>query len=429
MHMRFAKLATYLVMALILGSVRAETPHVPNLPPAKLDSGGFLHVAQNRDDFQSYDNYDLNGVELRALKNVDPQTCSTACRFDNRCEAFTFNKWERKCSLKTSAVSSRFDPISVAGVPAGAALPPEANMPWKMQRFSARSFRADPYRSESTPSYEQCERICESDKDCVALSYVSSQRTCKLFGAIGTYSTDQTVDSEIKHQVAPDEAQAQAQQDREKALLGDCDRSAAFPSDPTLPQGVTGVAFNQIDAAKAVPACREALRVHPNDPRIAFQLGRALDKMGGSNADLEAVKQYRFAADAGHAGAMNNLGNLYQNGRGVEKNELEGLRWYQKAADAGLIIASLNIGAAYQNGLGVSKDAAKAAGLYRQAAQAGSAAAMSYLGVMYREGNGVGKDQAEAARWFTRSAEAGYPDGMNNIGVMYSNGTGVERSR
>ena len=165
---------------------------------------------------------------------------------------------------------------------------------------------------EGMPSYEQCERICENDEQCVGVSYFSSNNTCKRVGTIATYSTDQTVDSGIKHQIAPDEAQAQAQQDREKALLGDCDRSAAFPSDPTLPHGITGVAFNQIDAAKAVPACREALRVHPNDPRVAFQLGRALDKMGGSNADLEAVKQYRFAADAGHAGAMNNLGNIYR---------------------------------------------------------------------------------------------------------------------
>ena len=104
-------------------------------------------TAQNRLDFQSYDNYDLNGTELSVLKEVPLQTCFGACRSDSRCQAFTFDKWKRQCSLKTNIISTRFDPISIAGILAGASLPPEANMPWKMQRLPGTRLTSDAYES------------------------------------------------------------------------------------------------------------------------------------------------------------------------------------------------------------------------------------------------------------------------------------------
>ena len=70
--------------------------------------------------------------------------------------------------------------------------------------------------------------------------------------------------------------------------------------------------------------------------------------------------RYRMSADAGDAEAMLNLGVMYENGRGVPKDEAEAVRWYRKSADAGDTKAMLNLGRAYENGQGVPKDAAEA---------------------------------------------------------------------
>ena len=54
------------------------------------------------------------------------------------------------------------------------------------------------------------------------------------------------------------------------------------------------------------------------------------------SAQPEAVAELRAAADQGHAPAQVNLGVLYENGRGVgRENFAEAVRWYQQAAQQG----------------------------------------------------------------------------------------------
>lgn len=466
--MRFILFATSIVSLFVsdlhAGSIRepkSTSPHVV----------GVMRFAQNRPDLISYDNYDLLGSDLRSLKNVDLKKCSAACQADGECQAFSFNKWDHQCTLKKTLTSRRFEPSSVSGVAVNASLPPEANLPWSMQRFLGKNFSnfsANAFRSENGASYEQCERVCEDDAECVALTYLNSQRTCKLFGTIGVPSDEQGIDSGIKHQTLLDETASSSQDANRQRLLKnladagddltalrrflgecggtcpldlrttaqssidlavavtDCDRLAASPSDPGRPAGLVGVEFDQIDAVHAIPACRVAVGLRPNNPRLVFELGRALNKIGG-DANVESAERYRFAADAGNAAAMNNLANMYQSGRGVAKDEAEAFRWYLKAADAGVLTATVNLGVAYQHGFGVVRNAGEAVRFYRQAAEAGSAAGMNYLGVMYRDGDGVPKDPAEALRWFSRSADAGSSGGMTNLGIMYLNGSGVEK--
>jgi hypothetical protein len=108
----------------------------------------------------------------------------------------------------------------------------------------------------------------------------------------------------------------------ETLLLLQCDLLASHPGDRSRPSGIPGVYINLVDSANAVAACRNALRLRPNDLRIAFQLGRGLQKNGSQSAMAEAAQLYRLAADQGLAGAQTNLGVLYESGRGeVEKND------------------------------------------------------------------------------------------------------------
>ena len=147
---------------------------------------------------QAYDNYDLIGTELRGLPNTNLQTCSAACQSDNRCQAFSYNKWTQQCSLKATIGRLRFEPSSLAGV--SGPMPATADLPWEIMSLQGQSFNGTPYSSPTTATYDQCTRRCQDDPQCVGLSYVTQQRTCKLFQSIEGYSDDQSTDSGIKHQ-------------------------------------------------------------------------------------------------------------------------------------------------------------------------------------------------------------------------------------
>jgi len=204
----------------------------------------------------------------------------------------------------------------------------------------------------------------------------------------------------------------------------DCDRFAASPSDADRPASVPGVAFDQIDAGRAISACRAALTQYPQDQRLTYILARALQ--AGQQFD-EAARLYRKAADAGNAPAMISLGGMYRDGRGVAKDEAEAVRLYRKAADAGNAAAIARLGFMYKDGRGVAKDDAEAVRLYRKAADAGNATAMNNLGFMYETGRGVAKDDAEAVRLYRKAADAGDATAMANLGFMYLEGRGVAK--
>ncbi len=205
------------------------------------------------------------------------------------------------------------------------------------------------------------------------------------------------------------------------SVVGECDRLAGSPDD-SGPTRVVGIPVNAIDPGRAVPACRAAHTAHPEDLRITFELGRALDKAG----DAEAALLYRIVAEAGDPRGMNNLGSVYERGDVIAKNDAEAVRWYRKAADAGYAPGMSNLGFMYERGLGVAKDEAEAVRWFRKAAEGGNGLGMNSLGRMYHRGvGGVAKDDAEAVRWYRKSAAAGEVFAMSNLGWMYANGAGV----
>ena len=110
-----------------------------------------------------------------------------------------------------------------------------------------------------------------------------------------------------------------------------------------------------------------------------------------------AHKEFMAAALGGDATAQNSLGVMYDNGRGVPKDDRKAVNWYRKAADQGYADAQFNLGIAYDNGQGVPKDEQLAVSWYRKAADQGNAEAQNNLGTMYEKGQGVSKDEKQAA--------------------------------
>ena len=130
-------------------------------------------------------------------------------------------------------------------------------------------------------------------------------------------------------------------------------------------------------------------------------------------------------AEAGDAEAQTELGERYEDGRGVVQDYAVALSWFRRAADQGHAPGQAALGFMYGTGRGVGRDYAEAVRWYRRAAEQGHAGGQNNLGVMYRDGRGVVQDYGEAVRWFRRAADQGYASAQNNLGRMYATGRGV----
>ena len=102
-------------------------------------------------------------------------------------------------------------------------------------------------------------------------------------------------------------------------------------------------------------------------------------------------------------------------------------RWFRRLAEQGVARAQAALGLMYENGRGVRRNDAEAVRWYRRAAEQGFAAAQSALGVMYAKGRGVPQSDKEAVRWFRRAAEGGDALAQGILGKFYENGVGVPR--
>jgi hypothetical protein len=135
----------------------------------------------------------------------------------------------------------------------------------------------------------------------------------------------------------------------------------------------------------------------------------------GGGDPAEAARWYRRAAEQGHAGAQNNLGLLYEEGRGVEQDLSEAGRWYRLAAERGLVAGQVNLARMYEEGRGTAQDFGQAARWYRQAADQGHAEAQYRLGRLYGQGQGVQADAKKAARWYRKAAHRGHLQALDAL--------------
>lgn len=131
--------------------------------------------------------------------------------------------------------------------------------------------------------------------------------------------------------------------------------------------------------------------------------------------DAQAAYWYELSAKLGNAGAQNNLGNLYADGRGVDQDDAQAVYWYRLAAEQGNAAAQRNLGYMYETGRGVAQDDAQAVYWFKLSAEQGNAAAQYDLGDMYENGRGVEQDISEAIRWYKLAAAQGVADAQDAL--------------
>jgi TPR repeat protein len=121
----------------------------------------------------------------------------------------------------------------------------------------------------------------------------------------------------------------------------------------------------------------------------------------------EALKWYRLAADQDYPEAENNLGTMYESGRGIPQDDAVAVRWFRLAALHKNAKAETNLGLMYANGKGVTQDFAEARKWLQSAADHGEVKAQSNLGALYATGRGVPQSYVEAAKWYGLAAKRG----------------------
>ena len=72
---------------------------------------------------------------------------------------------------------------------------------------------------------------------------------------------------------------------------------------------------------------------------------------------------------------------MYEQGRGVPKNEKEAIRWFILAADQGHADAQYKLGVRYKFGWGVTRNEEEAIRLWKLAANQGNVKAQNVLGL------------------------------------------------
>jgi hypothetical protein len=139
----------------------------------------------------------------------------------------------------------------------------------------------------------------------------------------------------------------------------------------------------------------------------------------------KAFRELKAAAEAGQAEAQFDLGVLYAQGRGVQRDLTEATRWYRKAAEQGNAEAEFALGQMYSLGWGVPRDEADALRWLEMANDPDSTGPPTDWALV--EGYGVAKDDKEAAHWYQLAAEKGHAEAQYNLGRLYATAKGVPR--
>jgi hypothetical protein len=152
-------------------------------------------------DFVVHDNRDIDGGDLRSFKNADLQSCKSTCTADLQCLAYSFDKWNGWCFLKSAADSLRLEPSSIVGIRQNLSQPPAANVAVLVERFRGKYFPGNGYRTSLSKSFETCEQTCRSDDECVAYTFQRNDSQCKLFETTSEYLNNSFAISGVKRQI------------------------------------------------------------------------------------------------------------------------------------------------------------------------------------------------------------------------------------
>jgi TPR repeat protein len=150
--------------------------------------------------------------------------------------------------------------------------------------------------------------------------------------------------------------------------------------------------------------------------------GNALYRRGKACDDAknyeEAALWYEEAVKFRHPAAMNNLGMLYEQGKGVAKNDQVAARLYQQSANAGYVPGMHHLACCFSDGTGVKRDDKAAVHWFERAVARNCAVSMTGLAILYMKGQGVNQDMNKAVELLNEAARRGEPNAKLTLQEM-----------
>jgi len=131
-----------------------------------------------------------------------------------------------------------------------------------------------------------------------------------------------------------------------------------------------------------------------------------ITEISAANADMVFDFQMKLA-QKGNAEAQFKVGEMYESGRGVEKNMIEAKRWINKAAAQGNQAAGYKLLYYDLQKNGVTKDNKAKLGDLQDAARDGDGYAQYYVGLMHSHGVGLKKNSNVALDWLGKASLVG----------------------
>lgn len=166
-----------------------------------------------------------------------------------------------------------------------------------------------------------------------------------------------------------------------------------------------------------------------------------LSGLGGAEQSYENAKYwFQKSADQNNGYAQYNIGYMFFNAMGVDKDYNKAFAWFQKSAEQNNIMGLYGLGVCYKEGYGTVKDYGKSMSSFKKTAEykiddisnnLEHETLKSYItlseneiGFFYEKGVGSPQNWDSAHYWYMKAAEAGFAQAQTNIGCIYYNGSG-----
>lgn len=175
----------------------------------------------------------------------------------------------------------------------------------------------------------------------------------------------------------------------------------------------------------------------------ALDMANMLDGAGGGVSGDDLLAALEDAASAGQPMAMWQLGTMYENGEGVDRDPVKAFGYFAqianqhadaapKGVEADIVAQSfVKVGDYYREGLpdaGIPADAERSHALLLHAATYfGDADAQYRVGLLYTQEEEMGVNPLQSARWFSLAARKGHCLAQAQLGDLLFNGVeGIE---
>ena len=175
-------------------------PAVAPLSPPPTASAAPSSGAASVQSFTAYPSRDMEGGDYQRQRGISLDQCEDHCNRDSRCQAFSYDVWNRFCYLKSSINRLRLEPRSVTSVRSGITVTYADGEP-VIQRRSQKAFPNEPYLQANAKNYEDCSQRCLKDKRCEAFNFYQFSRRCNLIERPKEYSDAMGTEIGIKVQV------------------------------------------------------------------------------------------------------------------------------------------------------------------------------------------------------------------------------------